>query len=98
MAPEDDGTILAAAHRMFLSLKSSLGGSDQGVVNEVERGEDRIKAKFEAGAQQGSMKLSGSFSLKQSDYGIKPYSVFGGVVKVADDVEISGDVLLVQAR
>src|SRR5947209_4572375 len=46
--PEDDGTILAAAHRMFLSLKSSLGGDDQSVVDEVERGEDHIKAKFEA--------------------------------------------------
>jgi polyisoprenoid-binding protein YceI len=57
-----------------------------------------FKAKLEAGPQQGSMKLGGSFSLKQSDYGIKPYSVFGGVVKVADDLEISGDVLLVPAR
>lgn len=46
--PEDDGTILAAAHRMFLSLKSSLAGDDRSVVNEVERGEDHIKAKFEA--------------------------------------------------
>jgi uncharacterized protein (TIGR02284 family) len=46
--PEDDGTILAAAHRMFLSLKSSLADDDRSVVEEVERGEDRIKAKFEA--------------------------------------------------
>src|SRR5476649_1449509 len=36
--PEDDGTILAAAHRMFVSLKSTLGGSDRSVVSEVERG------------------------------------------------------------
>jgi uncharacterized protein (TIGR02284 family) len=46
--PEDDGTILAAAHRMFLNLKSSLAGDDRSVVNEVERGEDHIKAKFGA--------------------------------------------------
>jgi uncharacterized protein (TIGR02284 family) len=46
--PEDDGTILAAAHRMFLSLKNSLAGNDQSVVEEVERGEDHIKAKFES--------------------------------------------------
>jgi len=47
--PEDDGTALAAAHRVFLNLKSTVtGGDDQAIVNEVERGEDHIKAKFEA--------------------------------------------------
>ncbi|HEY4345438.1 MAG TPA: PA2169 family four-helix-bundle protein [Parvibaculum sp.] len=45
--PEDDGTVLAAAHRVFLDLKSKVTGDDQSVVNEVERGEDHIKAKFE---------------------------------------------------
>jgi uncharacterized protein (TIGR02284 family) len=45
--PEDDGTVLASAHRMFLNLKNTVAGSDQGVVNEVEAGEDHIKAKFE---------------------------------------------------
>lgn len=45
--PEDDGTVLAAAHRVFLDLKSKVMGDDQSVVNEVERGEDHIKAKFE---------------------------------------------------
>jgi uncharacterized protein (TIGR02284 family) len=45
--PEDDGTILASAHRVFLNLKSSVTGDDQSVVNEVERGEDHIKAKYE---------------------------------------------------
>ncbi|URW74753.1 PA2169 family four-helix-bundle protein [Sphingomonas donggukensis] len=47
--PEDDGTILAGAHRVFLDLKASITGQDdQAIVNEVERGEDHIKAKFEA--------------------------------------------------
>ena len=47
--PEDDGTLLAAAHRGFVDLKASLTGSDdQAVINEVERGEDHIKSKFEA--------------------------------------------------
>lgn len=46
--PEDDGTALAGAHRMFLNLKSAVTGQDdQAIVNEVERGEDHIKAKFE---------------------------------------------------
>lgn len=46
--PEDDGTILAGAHRVFLDLKAKLTGhDDKAVINEVERGEDHIKAKFE---------------------------------------------------
>ena len=43
--PEDDGTILAAGHRAFVNLKSAVTGrDDQAIVNEVERGEDHIKA------------------------------------------------------
>ncbi|MDQ3140459.1 MAG: PA2169 family four-helix-bundle protein [Pseudomonadota bacterium] len=46
--PEDDGTALAAAHRGFVNLKASVTGSDdKAVINEVERGEDHIKAKYE---------------------------------------------------
>lgn len=46
--PEDDGTILAAAHRAFINLKSAVATrDDKAVVAEVERGEDRLKAKFE---------------------------------------------------
>lgn len=45
--PKDDGTILAAAHRAFINLKDSLTKGDEAVVNEVEAGEDHIKAKYE---------------------------------------------------
>ena len=45
--PEDDGTILASAHRVFLNLKHAAGGSDESIVTEVESGEDHIKTKFE---------------------------------------------------
>jgi uncharacterized protein (TIGR02284 family) len=47
-SPEDDGSILAAGHRMFLKLRDSVTGSDESVIDEVERGEDFIKAKYEA--------------------------------------------------
>lgn len=48
--PEDDGTVLASAHRAFLGLRDALTGDqdDSAVVAEVERGEDHIKAKFES--------------------------------------------------
>ena len=44
--PEDDGSVLASAHRMFTNLRRSL--NDEGaVIDEVERGEDHIRHKFE---------------------------------------------------
>ena len=48
--PEDDGTVLASAHRAFLGLRDMLTGErdDAAVVAEVERGEDHIKSKFES--------------------------------------------------
>jgi uncharacterized protein (TIGR02284 family) len=46
--PEDDGTVLAAGHRTFMKLKEAVAGADeQAIVNEVERGEDVIKARYE---------------------------------------------------
>lgn len=47
--PEDDGTVLASAHRAWLGLRDALTGDrdDSAVVAEVERGEDHIKSKFE---------------------------------------------------
>jgi uncharacterized protein (TIGR02284 family) len=55
--PQEDGTILAGAHRTFLNLKPVVTGQDdKAIVNEVEAGEDHIKAKFEDAL--GDMKLS----------------------------------------
>ena len=54
--PEDDGTALAAGHRAFVNLKAAVTGrDDQAIVNEVERGEDHIKAKFEAALKDGDL-------------------------------------------
>ena len=45
--PEDDGTLLAGAHRVFLNLRNSMSSDDKTVVDQVEAGEDHIKHKFE---------------------------------------------------
>jgi uncharacterized protein (TIGR02284 family) len=46
--PEDDGTTAGAAHRGWINLKEAvLGRDDEAIVNEVERGEDYLKNKFE---------------------------------------------------
>jgi uncharacterized protein (TIGR02284 family) len=54
--PEDDGTALAAAHRGWVDLKSAITGrDDKAVINEVERGEDHIKHKYEAALEEGEL-------------------------------------------
>lgn len=45
--PEEDGSVLAKAHRVFLDVKHSVLRDEQAVVNSVENGEDHIKARFE---------------------------------------------------
>lgn len=47
--PETGSSFLAAAHRTFLDLKQAFtSNDDKAIVNEVERGEDHIKAKYES--------------------------------------------------
>jgi uncharacterized protein (TIGR02284 family) len=47
--PEESGTFLGKAHQRFEDLKAAITGRDEkAIVNEVERGEDYIKAKYEA--------------------------------------------------
>ena len=44
-----DGSFLGATHQRFLDLKAAVTGrDDKAIINEVERGEDYLKEKFEA--------------------------------------------------
>lgn len=53
--PEDDGSILAKAHRAFLDVKHALLRDEQAVVNSVENGEDFIKGKFEKALEDSAV-------------------------------------------
>lgn len=65
--PEDDGSILAAAHRAFLSLRDAVTGSDDhSVIAEVERGEDYIKSKYEAALDSGRLTGSAEQTVRQA--------------------------------
>ena len=47
--PEESGTLLGKAHQRFEDLKAAITGRDEkAIINEVERGEDYLKAKYEA--------------------------------------------------
>lgn len=46
--PEDDGSLLGKSHQRFEDLKAAITGQDpKAIINEVERGEDYLKEKFE---------------------------------------------------
>jgi uncharacterized protein (TIGR02284 family) len=46
--PDDDGSFLGKAHQRFEDLKAAVTGQDEkSIINEVERGEDYLKEKFE---------------------------------------------------
>jgi uncharacterized protein (TIGR02284 family) len=54
--PEDDGSFLGKAHQRFEDLKAAITGRDEkAIINEVERGEDYLKAKFEAALQDDNL-------------------------------------------
>jgi len=54
--PEDGGSFLGKTHQRFEDLKSAVtGGDDQSIINEVERGEDYLKEKFETALNSGTL-------------------------------------------
>jgi uncharacterized protein (TIGR02284 family) len=47
--PEDDGSFLGKTHQRFEDLKAAITGRDEkSIINEVERGEDYLKEKWQA--------------------------------------------------
>ncbi len=54
--PEDDGSFRGKTHQRFLDLKAAVTGRDeQSIINEVERGEDYLKEKFETALNDGNL-------------------------------------------
>ena len=56
--PDDEGTMLASAHRVLMKLRDVVSKGDIAVVDEAERGEDHIKAKFEKAANDEELSLA----------------------------------------
>lgn len=54
--PEDDGSFMGKTHQRFEGLKAAITGRDEkGIVNEVERGEDYIKEKYETALKSDNL-------------------------------------------
>jgi uncharacterized protein (TIGR02284 family) len=55
--PEDNGSFLGKAHQRFEDLKAAVTGRDEkSIINEVERGEDYLKEKWQTALQSGSLR------------------------------------------
>lgn len=64
--PETDSSTMGAVHRGWVDLKSAITGRDeQAIVNEVERGEDFIKSKFEAAMKDTELSQPARVTLEQ---------------------------------
>jgi polyisoprenoid-binding protein YceI len=48
--------------------------------------------------QEGVLRLTGSFTVLQTEYGIQPFSALGGLARVADQLGIWGDLVLTPAK
>lgn len=65
--PEDDSSFLAAAHRAFMNLKETLTGSNErAIIEEVERGEDYIKEKYQAALRDDKLSSSTRAVIEQA--------------------------------
>jgi uncharacterized protein (TIGR02284 family) len=55
--PEDGGSFLGKAHQRFEDLKAAVTGRDEkAIINEVERGEDYLKSKWQAALESSDLR------------------------------------------
>lgn len=65
----------------------SSDGSAVSVQGELALGDARAPVSFELAVRDG--RLTGEATVKQTDFGIKPYSALFGALKVADEVRVA---------
>lgn len=54
--PEEGGSFMGKAHQRFEDLKAAITGRDEkAIINEVERGEDYLKEKWQTALQSGNL-------------------------------------------
>jgi uncharacterized protein (TIGR02284 family) len=54
--PNDDGSLTADLHRRWIDLRDSISrGGDREIIEEVERGEDYLKAKYDTALEDNAL-------------------------------------------
>lgn len=65
--PEDDQSTMGAVHQRWLDLKAAVTGrDDKAIINEVERGEDYLKEKFETALNSGHLSGESRAAVEQA--------------------------------
>jgi uncharacterized protein (TIGR02284 family) len=66
--PNDDGSLKADLHRRWVDLRAAIsgGGNDQAVIEEVERGEDYLKAKYDAALADTSLSQTALTAIREA--------------------------------
>ena len=63
----DDPSFLGQTHQRFMDLKAAITGrDDKAVINEVERGEDYLKEKFETALNSGDLTGDGRAAVERA--------------------------------
>lgn len=84
--------VLQAGRHPWVMLRARPAGPGQLTLEITLNGQTRaIEAPVRIDGS-GPVSASGSFRLRQSDFGIAPFSVLGGALAVQDEVEVSFDV------
>jgi len=76
-----------------LSISGKLPQLQAEVEIELHGQRRRQMLALEAWQEEGSWRTRGAFILRQSDFGVRPYSVLGGLLAVQDELKISFDIL-----
>jgi uncharacterized protein (TIGR02284 family) len=70
--PEDGGSFMGKTHQRFADLKAAVTGRDEkSIINEVERGEDYLKEKWQAALQSGDLQGESHQLIEQCYQSIK---------------------------
>lgn len=70
--PEDESSTSGAIHRAFVNLKAAvMGHDDKAIVNEVERGEDYLKDKFETALGNADLSFAARSAVEQAWTSVK---------------------------
>ena len=64
--PNDDGSLKADLHRRWIDLRDAFGGGDRTVIEEVERGEDYLKGKYETALQDEELSTAAEITIRDA--------------------------------
>lgn len=87
-----DGAKYPTIRLRAVDVIEAAGGYDMGVEITIKEQVRTVRVPVAVEKSEGSIKASGEFPLKQSELGLKPFSVAMGTLIVLDDMKVRFDV------